>query len=518
MRSWAAVAGWACTAVCLASCSAAFSHGASSAACADMSPKHIQAQPQNPRTHHVAIHTSRSFYSPGDEVPVTVRSSRDFMGFLLQARRVSNHEVAGTFVFLPSGSMRMTCFKESDSVTHSDKSLKRNLSFVWKAPAQPVGDIRFLLSVVQSYFVYWTRIESSLVSQWTRGRAPPDGGVEPGSRVPIPGQEPDDSEGAAPAPRAPATLLQQHTDVLAVGLPIAAGEDNLEPVPAGIWATQFPRGAETGPQPSHTATAGSNGQQPGGDGSPTLEPSRDVQGLQRLAALRGLSAGGLASSASTHSRTRDQPSFGSPETCSPSDRDEQDKTGASNRTMMRPPPYTVLSGPRRLWSSEAPTENGAGVATPTPAFHTPAASRLPAAGQAAASKSSASFLPQSKLKEPRAGEGNEEGSVGHPRKTDPRPAVGQEGASAPSGIQLGVLLCLSATLGMALAASLCHLHARYCHRQMEMSFDETARGPVARSDGGETVRVRKMGENSFVLVQAEYNWIAPSMGSKKTVL
>lgn len=68
MRVSAALAGWAYTTLCLASCSSAFSHGASSGACEDMQPKHIRAQPQNPRTHHVTIHTSRPFYSPGDTV------------------------------------------------------------------------------------------------------------------------------------------------------------------------------------------------------------------------------------------------------------------------------------------------------------------------------------------------------------------------------------------------------------------------------------------------------------------
>ncbi|EMP39663.1 Putative ferric-chelate reductase 1 [Chelonia mydas] len=109
-----------------------------------MTPKHIRAQLQNPRNNYITVHTNMSFYFPGDKVPVTVRSTRDFMGFLLQARRVSNDQVAGTFVFIPPGSKLLTCFEDGDSVTHSDKSLKRNLSFVWKAPAQPIGDIKFL--------------------------------------------------------------------------------------------------------------------------------------------------------------------------------------------------------------------------------------------------------------------------------------------------------------------------------------------------------------------------------------
>ncbi|KAJ8782421.1 hypothetical protein J1605_010129 [Eschrichtius robustus] len=77
-------------------------------------------------------------------VEVAVRSSRDFMGFLLQARRESDHQIAGTFVFIPPHSKPMACFEEADTVTHVDKSRKRNLSFAWQAPAHPVGDIRFL--------------------------------------------------------------------------------------------------------------------------------------------------------------------------------------------------------------------------------------------------------------------------------------------------------------------------------------------------------------------------------------
>lgn len=66
------------------------------------------------------------------------------MGFFLQARRVLNDQVAGSFVFIPPGSKLLRCFEDGDTVTHSDKSLKRNLSFVWKSPDQPVGDIKFL--------------------------------------------------------------------------------------------------------------------------------------------------------------------------------------------------------------------------------------------------------------------------------------------------------------------------------------------------------------------------------------
>nr|XP_012639219.1 uncharacterized protein LOC105881842 isoform X2 [Microcebus murinus] len=526
MRVQAALAGWACTTLCLASCCSAFSHGASAGSCEDMQPKHIQAQPQRPGTPHVTIHTSRSSYAPGDRIPVIVRSSRDFMGFLLQARRVSDHQIAGTFVFIPPRSKLMTCSEEADSVTHSDKSPKRNLSFLWKAPTQPVGDVRFLLSVVQSYFVYWARIESSVVSQQTHSRAHSEDGVEPGSLLPPPRQRLDNIGGTAPAPRVPMALLQQRTDAFAVGLPEAAKEDYPDLVPAGIWMTKFPGDAETLFQPSsHTATADSNGQQARGGSDPTLEPSLDVRGLERLVALRGFSSESFVSSPGTHHRTHNDPRSDSLETCLSSERNEQDKVEASNRTETRHPLYTVqLTSPPHLWASEAFTGNGAGAANPTPVSQISGTSKPPAAGdQSEAWRPSASFLPQSKHWEPRVGEEKGEGGLGFPRKTNSRPEVGQEGIRAPSGMQLktaqlGVLLGLSAVLGMALAAGLRYLHSRYCHLRTEVSFREPAADAVARSDSGETVCVRKIGENSFVLVPAEYNWIASSAGSKKTVL
>lgn len=99
-----------------------------------------------------------------------------------------------------------------------------------------------------------------------------------------------------------------------------------------------------------------------------------------------------------------------------------------------------------------------------------------------------------------------------PGKIHPRPEAGQEGAhaSSPSGNPALPL----ATWGMVLAAGLCYLHPQWSG----VSFREPAAGEVARSDEGEAVHVRQLGENSCVLVEAEYNWIAPSVDSKKAVL
>uniref|UniRef100_A0A3Q2CMI2 Reeler domain containing 1 n=1 Tax=Cyprinodon variegatus TaxID=28743 RepID=A0A3Q2CMI2_CYPVA len=134
----------------MASSILSFSHGASHTSCQEMIPGHIRAHPLDPKLSFINIQTSSSSYLPGQLLTVTVRSSRDFMGFLLQARSVG-------------GTHTLRCLFEGDTVTHSDKQLKRNLSFVWRAPDMPKGDIRFHLTVVQSYFIYWTGIESSVV-------------------------------------------------------------------------------------------------------------------------------------------------------------------------------------------------------------------------------------------------------------------------------------------------------------------------------------------------------------------
>lgn len=49
----------------------------------------------------------------------------------------------GSWALTPPGTHTLHCISEDDTLTHSDKQLKRNLSFVWKAPDSPMGDIKF---------------------------------------------------------------------------------------------------------------------------------------------------------------------------------------------------------------------------------------------------------------------------------------------------------------------------------------------------------------------------------------
>ncbi|TRZ20339.1 hypothetical protein HGM15179_006762 [Zosterops borbonicus] len=286
-RGHTAIVGWACTTLCLVSCAAAFSQGASLSACTDMMPRHLRVQLHSSNSNYVTLHTNMSFYFPGDKVPVTVRSTRDYMGFMLQARKVSNNEIAGTFIFLPPGSKLLTCFEDGDTVTHSDKSLKRNLSFVWKAPDQPIGDIKFFISIVQSYFVYWAKIESAVVAQGGQNKTLAE--KKPDTVAPAPSQGPAD-----PHPTGPIS-------------PTAATGSLLPASPTGIMATPAPEpgfGVESDirsiaepKQPARTsrAVSGRNIRSRGGG----LEPSLPTQDVGMVDALQASHSQDNASSYST---------------------------------------------------------------------------------------------------------------------------------------------------------------------------------------------------------------------------
>ncbi|XP_076144449.1 reeler domain containing 1, partial [Alosa pseudoharengus] len=171
-RTWCECVLWSvCLCVCVLSGGAAgFSHGATSSSCRDLKPGHVRAQ----HTHHTHTHPaftlqpSRTEYLPQQTLTVSLRSARPFMGFMLQARALRDDTVVGEFLRPPPGTQRMRCLREGDTLTHADKQLKRNISFTWRAPDQPCGDVRFYITVVQSYFVYWSQIQSAVVQDGTR--------------------------------------------------------------------------------------------------------------------------------------------------------------------------------------------------------------------------------------------------------------------------------------------------------------------------------------------------------------
>uniref|UniRef100_A0A8C4U439 Reeler domain containing 1 n=1 Tax=Falco tinnunculus TaxID=100819 RepID=A0A8C4U439_FALTI len=479
IRAHVAIAGWACTTLCLVSYVAAFSHGASLSACTDMMPRHLRVQLHSPGNNYVTVHTNMSFYFPGDKVPVTVRSTRDFMGFLLQARKVSNDEITGTFVFIPPGSKLLTCFEDGDTVTHSDKSLKRNLSFVWKAPDQPIGDIKFFISIVQSYFVYWAKIESATVAQQGQNKTLAGSGkkllfLPPCLFSLCAGQGPTSPAAATDSPLR-TTLPASPTGTVATPAP--------EPG-FGVRSDAHPVVEPKQPaRPSRAVSGRSSGSSGWG-----LEPSLPTRDPGMMDTLRGFLSQDDTSSYSTSD------------------------SGA-----------TLKASPHVAVSPSAPyVHTHLGDTTVTTAWFgdTDAAGNLSSASRQMAERKPALQPEEADAR----GEEEEAGGNTLPwvTRAAPESAVPGKGEEPGRGTrllaaQLGILLVCTAALGLALAAAVRCVCAQHCHKRTEVSFSEPDPNIIAVRENGEVIHFRKIRENGFVLVQAEYNWVSPSSSGKKTI-
>ncbi|KAM4807698.1 LOW QUALITY PROTEIN: reelin domain-containing protein 1 [Rhinophrynus dorsalis] len=501
--------GWACVSICLISYSAAFSHGASLTACADMRPKHIRAQPQNPRKNYITIHTNLSFYLPGDKVPVTIRSGRDFMGFLLQARTVSNDQVAGSFSFIPPGCKLLSCFEDGDTVTHSDKSLKRNLSFVWKSPDQPVGDIKFFLSVVQSYFVYWARIESAIVSGQMSNRTLTSTEVANSKNVST------SSKGSHKAIENVSTVsglmpISTTTSTVTLHSVSSAGTEPSDILPASVTAAHkhFTTDVKSLIRMSAESVTPSFSSSMFGVG--TIEPSLQTHVQSRI------TSPGKYNNLSLHDSMPDPVEISTTNLCDSCGKESEISTAftqspLSPRLTFPPDSHTRLPIPVSSTEEtmQEPQNNLLSPFTVTEEEHV------------TTKEVSANFFhqpvdaPSDKITEVEA-------EITPSWVTGPIQEVvvpGKGGENNSKGMplamtQLGILLGCSAVLGMALAAGLRCIHAQYCHKRTEVSFSEPENNVITVTENGEMMQFRKIRENSFVLVQAEYNWIAPASGIK----
>ncbi|XP_041345187.1 reelin domain-containing protein 1 [Pyrgilauda ruficollis] len=505
-RAHTAIVGWACTTLCLVSYAAAFSQGASLSACSDMMPRHLRVQLHSSNSNYVTVHTNMSFFFPGEKVPVTVRSTRDYMGFMLQARKVSNNEIAGTFIFLPPGSKLLTCFEDGDTVTHSDKSLKRNLSFVWKAPDQPIGDVKFFISIVQSYFVYWAKIESAVVAQGGQNKTLAD--KKPNAVAPTPLQGPADPHPAGPIS------------------PAAATGSLLPASPTGIVATPAPEpgfggGSETRPdaepkQPARTLRAVSGRSiRSRGRG---LEPPLPTQDVGMVDALQGSLSQDNASSYNTFNGY----DYRLLEMCVLRGTGHRVNRGSTESGTILKASLGVTATPSAL---HIRTHLGSIAATTAWLGDANAAGNLSSASRQMAERE---LAPQPEEAGTRAEEDkDEQEAAGNtlPWVTRPAPESAVPGIGEGPGrgtrllaAQLGILLVCTAALGLLLAAAMRCVCAQHCHKRAEVSFSEPDPDIIAITENGKVMHFRKIRDNSFVLVPAECNWVSPSSSTKKTVV
>ncbi|XP_070612751.1 reelin domain-containing protein 1 [Erythrolamprus reginae] len=524
MKAWSFLVVWAFTILYLVSYTYAFSHGASLSACSDMRPKHIRANLQNPQNNYITIHTNTSF-SPGDKVPVTIRSSRDFMGFMLQARRVLNDQIAGTFVYIPPGSKLLSCFEDGDTVTHSDKSLKRNLSFVWKAPDQPIGNIRFFLSVVQSYFVYWAKIESSTVSQQIQNRTIAENNDVSSTIKTALIQEFIDLKGTFPVGKrnsvpdtivTPFEIFTPTPSLIRTEATLALDSTSHGKQASGVGITRnfLPESFED--RVTLHDIMFNNGTE-----------KNDGFMLESSLQLPDLNVKVQDNFSGANNGTETASSIPMSLLCLTCKKSMQE-------TLMTPTSYATKSVPPvatsplvKFWDSPMPEDLD--IEENRDAYQSlSAVSRQMANKEPITQKVPLNFLPQAEF--PTSGQKTYDqkevsrNTLLKVTRIKPQAAVSGVDKEKPHktsrlvAAQLGVLLGCSAVLGMVLAVGLRCIHSQYCHKRTEVSFSEPDNNVIALQDSGEMMHFRKIRENSFVLVQAEYNWISPSSSVKKAVM
>ncbi|KAK3609260.1 hypothetical protein CHS0354_006185 [Potamilus streckersoni] len=105
--------------------------------------------------------------SPDDFVKVTIKSTgrEAFRGFFLQILSLNSFVENGALFpqsgFLPGEQTTVaSCVKGGDSVHHVDESLKKTVSFLWKAPSLISGPLQIRGSILQDKDTYWDKVLS----------------------------------------------------------------------------------------------------------------------------------------------------------------------------------------------------------------------------------------------------------------------------------------------------------------------------------------------------------------------
>ncbi|XP_067301597.1 reelin domain-containing protein 1-like [Pseudorasbora parva] len=515
-----------------------FSRGASVSSCVNMKPGHISSFPQHTRTHSaVTIHTSRSVYLPQHTLTVTVQSSRAFMGFLLQARSVlEDRVVGGEFTLHPPSTHTLSCLSTGDTVTHSDKMHKRNLSFSWRAPTQPSGDLRFYITLVQSYFVYWSRIRTAVVHDGTRSSQITDSvtGQPTASILEKNSKHTHTTTSTHPNTHAP---YKTHINTLSTY--------NTHKTPSVNTNTQSLEVSQT-PLPSYRHTSTHTNTNTlltyGTHTTPSLNTNTQSLEVSQtpLSSYRHTSTHTNTNTPSTYSthttpsvNTNTQP-LNNTQTSLPSYRHTSTQTfpstSSSHSSIKAKIGINTHTVPGLLLQTHS-TDTHVSMKQKnayTPLVHTdntqiftaslhPEAlrralsdifpSREPTEGAVSLTqrKKDTSNLFRDVLKPPKQAKD----PSGAPERGGERP----ERVPRQSTSELGLLLGLSAALGMAVAVGLRYLQRKHCRKRTAMSLNDCNhedRGIIHVQECGDLVQVRKIRQNSFLVLQAEYNLITPT--------
>lgn len=133
-----------------------------------MQVSHAKAHPSMDPSPYT-ISTDKNTVRVGESLTVTVKGINDtvtFAGFLVQARK--DDKILGKFRVTDDAAKTMNCSGLDDSVTHTGKGQRsqwplQKISFMWQPPENYHGEVKFRLSIVESYRIFWTEIDSAPV-------------------------------------------------------------------------------------------------------------------------------------------------------------------------------------------------------------------------------------------------------------------------------------------------------------------------------------------------------------------
>ncbi|XP_073678869.1 uncharacterized protein [Garra rufa] len=485
-----------------------FSRGASVSSCVTMKPGHISSFPQHTHTHStVLVRTSRSVYLPQHTLTITVQSSRAFMGFLLQARSIlEDRVVGGEFTRHPPSTHTLSCLSTDDTVTHSDKMLKRNLSFSWRAPTQPSGDLRFYITLVQSYFVYWSRIRSAVVHDGTRSSQITDS---------VTGQ--------------PTVNTTDNSHIITSTQANIHSTDNTHIITS--THTFAPHNTHTNSHSTHnthkTTSTHAN----------TRTNTHSTDNTHVITSTHTFAPHNTHTNTHSTHNTHRTPSFNTHTNIHPLN---VTLTSLSSSTQTFPIPFSSQSISTHNINTPThtkPTKNThkttayvtqtipnlllqthASLHTTTQQTHTYAhTASLHPEPSPAPRRALFDFFPS---REPTEGavsltqrKKDPPKQAKHPSGVPGRGNERPERVPGQSASELGLLLGLSGALGMAIAVGLRYLQRKHCRKRTAVSLNDCNhddRGIIHVQECGDLVQVRKIRQNSFLVLQAEYNLITPA--------
>ncbi|XP_069812003.1 putative ferric-chelate reductase 1 [Dendropsophus ebraccatus] len=139
-------------------CTNGYPNGLVQDACSSMVPNH-NANTQTSASPY-SLSLSKSTYSGGQQITVTLTGSSQFLGFLIQARSGSSSTPLGSFK-ASGNAQTLDCTSAASAVSQTSGSSKSSVAVTWVAPANSNADIQLRATVVQSERVFWTGILSS---------------------------------------------------------------------------------------------------------------------------------------------------------------------------------------------------------------------------------------------------------------------------------------------------------------------------------------------------------------------